>query len=172
MRVVEEFSNRPNEDVKLAAACLLGSIAAKNPGKYLNAILDSLLSDQILQGLNSLHEYLSISSSQSEDVDVALLWSKLAKVCETEISPAVERIVSECLALITSMNDQILPMVKESLQSPLKSLRICSLNAIRHVIAANAIPGSETVALGFQSISLSNDEDKVITLFLFNKTNG
>jgi hypothetical protein len=159
---IELYSSHENEDVKLTVATLLGSIASKCPEKYVNVILNSLSSEQMIdQGLCSLHEYLRLSAGKQSLEKVLALWNNVTGLCQSAISAGTERLVSDCLGVMASFSPDVLPSLKQALKNPSKTLRICALNAIRYNISSGPLSRNELEKLALESVSLVNDGEKV-----------
>ncbi|KAJ0182615.1 hypothetical protein K1T71_001984 [Dendrolimus kikuchii] len=131
-----------SEEVKSAASYALGSVAVGNLPEFLPFILGEIEAQPKRQYLllHSLREIISCESCTPEGVEalrpfIPEIWVQLSKHCQCA-EEGSRNVVAECLGKLCLLEPQdLLPHLKEFLQSPEPLTRTTAVTAVKFTIS-------------------------------------
>lgn len=139
--ILEAFSS-PSEEVKTAASCALGSMAVGSLNDYLPFLLTEISAQPRRQYLllHSLKEVISACAASSLSPHVESVWALLFQNCECQ-EEGTRNLVAECLGKLSLVNPaQLLPRLKQQLQTGSPLARSTVVTAIKFTIVDHPAP--------------------------------
>ncbi|XP_030585995.1 cullin-associated NEDD8-dissociated protein 2 isoform X3 [Archocentrus centrarchus] len=139
--ILEAFSS-PSEEVKTAASCALGNMAVGSLNDYLPFLLTEISAQPRRQYLllHSLKEVISACAASSLSPHVESVWALLIQNCECQ-EEGTRNLVAECLGKLTLVSPaQLLPRLKQQLQTGSPLARSTVVTAIKFTIVDHPAP--------------------------------